>query len=189
MPARDYSDLGGEAQTELDPGGASKDPRRLGRLLPAVRAHPALLPRGRERALRRVSAMRRPGAASLSVLQRTDPVRVRGRVRGVRRRGQAGRALRHGDPQVRSLTGRNAWRPEGDSLAREAHSARAVREQEGGGSRGNHGSPALRAGDLREADHGDDVVLRDLAVVELPEEVGELVGAAELRVVVLDLAG
>src|SRR3954447_20873920 len=41
--------------------------------------------------------------------------------------------------------------------------------------------------DLREADHRDEIVGLDLAVVELAEEVGHLVGAADLRVVVLDL--
>src|SRR5579871_3591411 len=44
------------------------------------------------------------------------------------------------------------------------------------------------AHDLREADHRDEVVLPDLAVVELAEEGGHLVRAADLRVVVLDLA-
>src|SRR3954464_13911848 len=41
--------------------------------------------------------------------------------------------------------------------------------------------------DLREADDRDESVGLDLAVVELAEEVGHLVGAADLRVVVLDL--
>ena len=42
--------------------------------------------------------------------------------------------------------------------------------------------------DLREADERDDLVLVDLAVVELAQEPDHLVGAADLRVVVLDLA-
>ena len=42
--------------------------------------------------------------------------------------------------------------------------------------------------DLREADHGDGVLLGDVAVVELAEEADELLDAADLRVVVLDLA-
>jgi len=50
-----------------------------------------------------------------------------------------------------------------------------------------HNSAALTH-DLREADHRDDVVLAHLAVVELAEEVGHLLGASKLRVVVLDLA-
>ena len=41
--------------------------------------------------------------------------------------------------------------------------------------------------DLGEPDHRDDVVLRDLSVVELAEEAGELVNPAELGVVMLDL--
>ena len=41
--------------------------------------------------------------------------------------------------------------------------------------------------DRREADHRDGVVVGDLAVVELAEEARHLVGAADLRVVVLDL--
>src|SRR5437868_2926040 len=44
------------------------------------------------------------------------------------------------------------------------------------------------AADLREADHRHGVVLGHLAVVELPEEAGHLLDAADLRVVVLDLA-
>src|SRR4029078_6322408 len=42
--------------------------------------------------------------------------------------------------------------------------------------------------DLREADHGDGVLQRHLAAVDLLEEVDQLVRAAELGVVVLDLA-
>src|SRR6188472_2999485 len=42
--------------------------------------------------------------------------------------------------------------------------------------------------DLREAHDGDRVVEGDFAVVDLLEEVHELLGAAELGVVVLDLA-
>src|SRR2546421_570465 len=49
-------------------------------------------------------------------------------------------------------------------------------------------APSLRA-NLAEADHRDDVVARHLAAVELPEEGRHVLGAADLRVVVLDLAG
>src|SRR4029079_9708962 len=42
--------------------------------------------------------------------------------------------------------------------------------------------------DLREPDDGDVVVVLDLAAVDLLEEVDRLVEAAELRVVVLDVA-
>src|SRR5882672_678958 len=42
--------------------------------------------------------------------------------------------------------------------------------------------------DLREADHRDLVLLRDLAVVELAQEARHLVGPADLGIVVLDLA-
>ena len=45
-----------------------------------------------------------------------------------------------------------------------------------------------RLDDLREADHGDDVVLADRAAVDLFEEAGRLLEAAELAVVVLDVA-
>src|SRR5438105_8944075 len=44
------------------------------------------------------------------------------------------------------------------------------------------------AADLGEANHRHGVVLGHLAVVELPEEAGHLLDAADLRVVVLDLA-
>ena len=51
-------------------------------------------------------------------------------------------------------------------------------------------SPLLgvRRPDLGEVDHGDRVLVRDLAVVELPEEDDELVERAQLGVVVLQLA-
>src|SRR5438874_8400546 len=42
--------------------------------------------------------------------------------------------------------------------------------------------------DFREADQRDDLVLADLAVVELPQEGGELLGPPDLGVVVLDVA-
>src|SRR5437764_11225388 len=42
--------------------------------------------------------------------------------------------------------------------------------------------------DLRKADHRHEIVVRDLAVVELPEEGRHLVGAPDLGIVVLDLA-
>src|SRR5581483_1382929 len=42
--------------------------------------------------------------------------------------------------------------------------------------------------DLGEADHGDRVVVLDLAAVDLAEKTGDLVEAPELRIVVLDVA-
>ena len=45
-----------------------------------------------------------------------------------------------------------------------------------------------RLDDLREADHGDGVVVVDRAAVDLREEVDRLLEAAELGVVVLDVA-
>src|SRR2546423_10680671 len=45
-----------------------------------------------------------------------------------------------------------------------------------------------RVDDLREAHDGDGVVERHLAAVDLLEEVDHLLGAPELRVVVLDVA-
>src|SRR4051794_30795809 len=46
-----------------------------------------------------------------------------------------------------------------------------------------------RLDDLREADHRDRVVMLDLAAVDLPQESGDLIEAAELRVVMLDVPG
>src|SRR5690349_15328199 len=48
--------------------------------------------------------------------------------------------------------------------------------------------PLGRLDDLREADHGDQIVLGDRAAVELLEELDRLLEAAELGVVVLDVA-
>src|SRR5215211_8864407 len=46
-----------------------------------------------------------------------------------------------------------------------------------------------RLDDLREADNRDGVVVLDLAAVDLAQESGDLVEAAELRVVMLDVSG
>src|SRR4051812_41394234 len=91
---------------------------------------------------------------------------------------------------------RSAWSPTSTPGARLRHSATRRRSSSPSGW---WSWPLLedlvlaepghdRAGhDLREADHGHEVVRPDLAVVELAQEVGHLVVAADLRVVVLDL--
>src|SRR4051794_14437301 len=45
-----------------------------------------------------------------------------------------------------------------------------------------------RLGDLREADHGDQVLFEDRPAVDLLEELALVLEAAELRIVVLDVA-
>src|SRR3954447_5630951 len=91
---------------------------------------------------------------------------------------------------------RSGWLPTSTPGARLRHSATRRRSSSPSGS---WSWPLLedlvlaepghdRAGhDLREADYGHEVVRPDLAVVELAQEVGHLVVAADLRVVVLDL--
>ena len=96
-----------EAEAELDPGRASQDPRRLHLLLPLVRLGLALLPRGRGRSSRCVPSLRRRDASPLSGVRSAVPFRIRDRVRGVRRGGQAGRGARRADPQA----GRSASDP------------------------------------------------------------------------------
>ena len=79
---------GEEAEAaELDPGGAPEDARRLGRVLPRLRAHAPLLRGARGGAAGGLPAVRRRAAPPLPRLRRALPVGVRGRVRGVRRRG------------------------------------------------------------------------------------------------------
>ena len=58
----------------------------------------------RGRASGRVPALRRRDAAPLPRVRRAVPVGVRGRVRGVRRRGTPARGARRAHPQARSLT-------------------------------------------------------------------------------------
>ena len=67
-----------KAEAELDPGGAAEDARRLGRLLPPLRAHAALLPRGRGRAC---PPPARSAAASSAIAARAAPRRSRRRSR------------------------------------------------------------------------------------------------------------
>ena len=92
-----------------------------------------------------------------------------------------------------------ARRSGGDVLSRRSAEDRALRAESAIDPRRSKSAfeleeVALEGGhdgaahDLREADHGDEVVLADFAVVELAEEVRHLVGAADLGVVVLDLA-
>ena len=59
---------------------------------------------GEERAAGGVPAVRRRAPPSLSGVRGSDPVGLRGRVRGVRNGDSAGRALRNGDSQAGSLT-------------------------------------------------------------------------------------
>src|SRR5436190_2741869 len=89
-------------------------------------------------------------------------------------------------PAVRPATGASVLRSRSSARRAEASCARRSSSAYRSASRASR-----RAGlrlDLREADHRDGVVMRHVTVVELPEEVGHLLGAADLRVVVLDLS-
>src|ERR1044072_2805981 len=143
--------------------GAAQDPRRLGRLLPRLRARAALLRGVRCGAPERVSRLRRGDAVALSRVRCAVLLRVRRRVRGVRRGTSSGRGLRRAGPQTQL------------QVTQSYLAARATTRR------------ALRAADLGEADERDDVLFRHVPVVELPEKARHVLGAADLRVVVLAL--
>src|SRR4029079_3915472 len=127
--------------------GAAQDSRRLGFVLPRLRARAALLRGVRGGAADRLPGVRRRTALALSRMRRAVLLRIRGRVRSVRRRPQACGSLWRAYPQARPLG----------------------------------------PGDLGEADERDDVLFRDVAVVEMAKEARHVLGPADLRVVVLDL--
>src|SRR5579864_1916549 len=138
--------------------GTAQGAWRLGRLLPRLRRRAALVRAVRVGSAGRVPGVRRRPAPSLPELRRAVLVDRGRRLRGVRQAGARRRALR---------------------LAYSAQALEQVVVEAG------HDRPAE---DLREADDRDDVVRLHIAVVELAEERRHLVGAADLGVVVLDLA-
>ena len=133
---------------------------------------------------RRASCRRRAPSAASRCAAAAPPA-----ARASRRRSRSSARSAARSSARRSSSAARSASPAADRLPACAGSGRATGAQIcRRGPSGIRQNTRTSSDDLREADHGDGVVLGDLAVVELPEPVGELVGAADLRVVVLDLA-
>jgi hypothetical protein len=108
---------GSPTSSKLDSGGAAQDARRLGRVLPVLRPCRAVLRGARGASADRLPAVLDDPRRPVPVVRRADPLRVPGRVRGLRRRASPERALRRRDPAPRALAHcRGSCGAEGDAF-------------------------------------------------------------------------
>src|SRR3989442_253751 len=181
--------------------GAAQGARGLGRVLSTVRGRAPVVRGLRGRGARGVPAVRWRDATPLPVLLGAVQLDVHRGVRVVRKAASLPRALRHEDParltcappsNTCRLLARDHAAPESTLALSKANQPCCGRVRPLAWCSRPRSSTALLEGalvlDLGEADDGHGVVRRDLAVVELAQEGRHVLGAADLGIVVLDLA-